>query len=55
MAAAVGAVAAAARQGHQGRAAEEDVDPIVVDAHLQPVADEARRDRVEDPAEHEAA
>ena len=37
------------------RAAEEDLDPIVVDAHLQPVADEARGHGVEDPAEHEAA
>ena len=41
MATAVGAVAAPARQGHQGRAAEEDVDPIIVDAHAQPVTDQA--------------
>ena len=55
MGAAAVAVAAAARQGHQMRAAEEDLEPVVVEAHPQPVADEARGHGVEDPAEHEAA
>ena len=54
MATAVGSVAAAARQGHEMRGAEEDLDPVVVDAHLQPMADQARRHGVEDPAQHEA-
>jgi uncharacterized Zn-binding protein involved in type VI secretion len=49
------AVAAAARQGDHVRPAEEDLEPVVVDAHPQPVADEPRRHGVEDPAEHEAA
>jgi hypothetical protein len=37
------------------RAAEEDLEPVVVEAHAQPVADEPRGHAVEDAAEHEAA
>ena len=55
MGAAVVAVAAAARQGHQMRAAEEDLEPVVVEAHPQPVTDEARGHGVEDVPQHEAA
>ena len=55
MGAAAVAVAAAARQGHQMRAAEEDLEAVVVDAHPQPVADQARGHGVEDAPEHEAA
>ena len=53
--AAVVAIAAPARQGRQMRAAEEDFDPIIVNARLRPVADEARGHGVGHPPQHEAA
>lgn len=55
MAVAVGAIPATARQGRKMRTAKEDLNPIVVQAHFQPVANEARGHGVEDSAEHEPA
>jgi hypothetical protein len=49
------AAARAARQRHQVRRAEEDLEPVVVDADAQPVADEARGHGAEHLAQHEAA
>jgi len=44
---------APARQGDEMRAADEHVEPVVVEAHAQPMADEARGDRVEHLAQPE--
>ena len=46
---------APARQRHEMRAADEQVEPIVVEAHPQSMADQARWDRVEHLAQREAA
>ena len=35
-------VGPAARQGHERRGAEEAIEPVVVEAHAQPMADQAR-------------
>jgi hypothetical protein len=55
MAAPVFAIATAARQGHQMRGPEEELEPVVVQSDQQPVTDQPRRYGVEDPLEDEAA
>ena len=49
------AVGATARQSEQGRAAEEELKPVVVKPYPQPVTDQPRRHRVEDLAQREPA
>ena len=44
-----------ATERHETRRAEEEIEPVVIQADPQPVADEARRDRVEDLLQREAA
>ena len=44
-----------ARQRHEMRAADEDVQPIVEEAHPEAVTDQARRHGVEHLAQREAA
>ena len=44
-----------ATERHETRRAEEDIEAVVIQADPQPVADEARRDRVEDLLQREAA
>ena len=46
-------VGASARQGGKRRAADEDVEPVVVEAHAEPKTDKARGDRVEHLAQPE--
>ena len=44
-----------AGQRHQVRAADEHVEPVVIQAHIPSMSDQARGDRVEDLAQREAA
>ena len=46
---------AAATQRHQRRRAEEAFEPVIVEPHAQPMADQTRGHRVEHPLEDEAA
>ena len=48
-------VGAPARQGHQRRAADEQIEAIIIQPDPQPMADEPGRHRVEHLLEREAA
>src|SRR5664279_2860329 len=43
------------RPGHQRRAADEQIEAVIIQPHPQTVADQPRRHGVEDLLEHEAA
>ena len=45
----------AAPQGQQSRGAEEAVEPVIIEVDMEPVADQARGNAIEDAAEDEAA
>jgi GNAT superfamily N-acetyltransferase len=55
MGAAAITVAATAGQRHQRCAAEEDLKPVVVEPHAEPVTDQPRGHGVEDAPQHEAS
>src|SRR5271167_3040553 len=48
-------VGAAARERHEMRAADKQVEPVITQTHAQPMADEAGGNGVEDLAQREAA